>query len=566
LILCRFWGNYIASRDVIHFTNKISLTKSASLENFPTSTSIMFHNCHSPQAKRASIKFSIVTPSFRQVAHLRRCAASIADQVGDFEVEHLVQDAQSGVDFLEWAQNQDFSDWVSEADHGMYDAINRGFKRATGDIIAWLNCDEQYLPGALQQVATYFHNHPEVDILIGDVVLIDESMHPLAYRRSVLPSAGHIRYSHLSNFTAATFVRRRIIDDGLWLDTRWKTISDAVWMDSMLTAGYRAAVLPKPLALFSMLGSNLGQSTKLFYERTEWEQSLNCTNRWMRLYYICCFRIAKFLAGAYFLRRVSVAGYTEDVSQRRQTSCWLGGFWSHAKSHVDKQRLRDECRFSERPIKKELSSPLAYFFSAIALGLAFLSDMITTGESVKAPLVMIFAMLMLTLRAKTRDLVCISVLFFFCSAYSLRFRPPDIAIVRLLTFIITAILAYTSSTILRDLEKWMGVTVGLIRRIPQPIILTNRKGAVVLVNVAAESLLEQNESEFIGTNLSLIIEGVGINRMDCSINTWEDRPPTSKISLNPFIKGKAPKAITANVFMVGTGKRRLFGFSLQVDE
>lgn len=526
----------------------------------------MTNNTHPPEKKRNSIKFSIVTPSFRQVAHLRRCAASIADQVGDYEVEHLVHDAQSGADFLEWAQNQNFSDWVSEADHGMYDAINRGFKRAKGDIIAWLNCDEQYLPEALQQVATYFHNHPEVDILIGDVVLIDEGMRPLSYRRAVVPNTSHIRYSHLSSFTAATFVRRRIIDDGLWLDTRWKTISDAVWMDAMLAAGYRAAVLPKPLALFSMLGSNLGQSEKLFSERREWERSLNCTNRWKRMYHVYSFRIAKFLAGAYLPRCVTVDGYTENVSQRRQVSCWIGGFWSNAKSDVDKQRLRIDSSFSMRPVKKELSSARTFLYATLAIVLAFLSDMIPTGESVKAPLVLICAMLILTLRAKTRDLVYISVLFFLCSAYSLRVRPPDIAIVRLLTFIITAVLTYISSTILRDLEQWVGVTVGLVRRIPQPIILTDHKGEVVLVNAAAETLLEQKESKFIGVNLSPVIEGIGIDPIECSINTWEDRPPTSKINLNSMIKGESSKVIAAHVFMVGKGKRRLFGFSLQQDE
>lgn len=547
----------------IHVTNKNTSSQTSVLNQGRKVRGSEIKNDHSSESLRSRVMISVVTPSFRQVEYLKRCAASIADQEGDFELEHLVQDAESGHDFLQWAKQQDFSDWVSEADHGMYDAINRGFKRAKGDILAWLNCDEQYLPGALHEVASYFQNHPEVDILIGDVVLVDDRMSPLTYRRSVVPTTGHIRYSHLSTFTAATFVRRRIIDDGLWLATRWKTISDAVWMDAMLSAGYRAAVLPKPLALFSMLGSNLGQSVKLFQERKEWEQSMHCNSRWVRHYHVFRYRIAKLFAGAYIPRCVTVAGYVTNTSKRQLAKRWLSGFWSEAKSDVDQQRHQYESAFSARPVKKELATRYVFFYAFIAAGLGFLADMIPTGDSVKAPLVMIFALLILTLRSKTRDLAYISIFFFVCSVYSLRVRPLDIAIVRLLTFIISAILAYISASILRDLEQWMGVTVGLLRRIPQPVILTNREGEVVLVNSAAEQMLNHEESKLLGVNLSSLIEDASIDRMECLISTWEDRPPTSKIILSPLINDHTSRAIAANVFMVGRGERRMFGFSLQ---
>ena len=50
----------------------------------------------------------------------------------------------------------------------MYDAINRGFARASGDIVCWLNSDEQYLEGTLAKVADYFETHPDIDVLFGD--------------------------------------------------------------------------------------------------------------------------------------------------------------------------------------------------------------------------------------------------------------------------------------------------------------------------------------------------------------------------------------------------------------
>ena len=90
------------------------------------------------------LKFTIVTPSFRQLNWLKLCAASVDDQQG-VEVEHLIQDAQSGPELAQWVRDHSRARLFVESDTGMYDAINRGFRKATGDIVAWLNCDEQYL-------------------------------------------------------------------------------------------------------------------------------------------------------------------------------------------------------------------------------------------------------------------------------------------------------------------------------------------------------------------------------------------------------------------------------------
>ena len=195
------------------------------------------------------VKFSIVTPSFRQVDYLRLCARSVADQAGDFTHEHLVQDGGSGADFAAWAAEQGFADVLSEPDRGMYDAINRGFARAKGEILAWLNCDEQYLPGTLAKVAAWFAAHPDKDLLFGDVVLVAPDGIPLSYRQAVTPLPDHIRHCFLTTYSAATSVRRRVIDEGHWLDTNYRAIADAVWIEELLEAGYRPGVLNEPLAV-----------------------------------------------------------------------------------------------------------------------------------------------------------------------------------------------------------------------------------------------------------------------------------------------------------------------------
>jgi len=73
----------------------------------------------------------------------------------------------------------------------MYDAINKGLRHSSGEILAWLNCDEQYLPGALKVVGEFFDRHPEVDVLFGDIVLVDQHGGYLRHRKVQTPLLYH---------------------------------------------------------------------------------------------------------------------------------------------------------------------------------------------------------------------------------------------------------------------------------------------------------------------------------------------------------------------------------------
>ena len=100
------------------------------------------------------MRFSIITPSFRNSEWLKLCVASVADQQVD--LEHIVQDAGSDDGTLDWLLTDSRVKAFVEKDSGMYDGINRGLRKATGEIVAYLNCDEQYLPGALSAVKEMF--------------------------------------------------------------------------------------------------------------------------------------------------------------------------------------------------------------------------------------------------------------------------------------------------------------------------------------------------------------------------------------------------------------------------
>ena len=173
----------------------------------------------------SELRFSIITPSYRSSQWLRLCIASVADQQ-DVQCEHIVQDACSDDGTQEWLPRDSRVKAFIEPDQGMYDAINRGFERATGEILAYLNCDEQYLPGALKQVHDYFGAHPQVDAVVSDTVVTDRQGNYICHRYSLVPRRNQIwvRFPVLS---CALFVRRRVIKDmGIRFDTQWRDLGD----------------------------------------------------------------------------------------------------------------------------------------------------------------------------------------------------------------------------------------------------------------------------------------------------------------------------------------------------
>jgi glycosyltransferase involved in cell wall biosynthesis len=118
---------------------------------------------------------SIVTPSFQQGRFLARTLQSVISQ-GYPALEYVVRDGGSTDETVEVLERFDASltYWQSKPDDGQADAINRAFERTSGEIMAWINSDDILLPGALAYVARYFDEHPDVDVVYGHRVMIDE--------------------------------------------------------------------------------------------------------------------------------------------------------------------------------------------------------------------------------------------------------------------------------------------------------------------------------------------------------------------------------------------------------
>lgn len=121
-------------------------------------------------------RVTIVTPSYNQAAFLEETILSVLNQ--DYpNIEYFVMDGGSTDGSL--AIIQKYADrlagWVSEKDQGQTDAINKGFTRASGDILAWINSDDTYQPGAIREAVELLDQHPDWGMVYGDTSFIDEN-------------------------------------------------------------------------------------------------------------------------------------------------------------------------------------------------------------------------------------------------------------------------------------------------------------------------------------------------------------------------------------------------------
>lgn len=120
-------------------------------------------------------KISIITPSYNQAPYIEATLRSVLDEQDYPNLEYWVIDGGSTDGTLDILRRYEGRlRWISEPDGGQADAINKGMRLATGDILAWMNSDDLYAPGALRVAGEYFAAHPETMFLYGDALAIDE--------------------------------------------------------------------------------------------------------------------------------------------------------------------------------------------------------------------------------------------------------------------------------------------------------------------------------------------------------------------------------------------------------
>ncbi len=169
---------------------------------------------------------SIITPSFNQARYLEQTIQSVLGQ--DYpRIEYIVVDGAStdgSVEIIKKYESK-LAYWVSEKDSGQADAINKGLAKAKGEIVAWLNSDDYYLPGAVSAAVKTFDENPEIVLVYGNMLAVDEhgkAFNTLKYRQLTLQDL--LCFQIIGQ--PAVFFRREALEKSGMLDSTFHFLLD----------------------------------------------------------------------------------------------------------------------------------------------------------------------------------------------------------------------------------------------------------------------------------------------------------------------------------------------------
>lgn len=201
--------------------------------------------------------FTIVTASYNYGQYIGECLDSVALQEG-VELEHLVMDAGSSDHTAEVVARYPHATFFQEPDKGMCDGINKGFQRAKGKWVMWLNADDRLKPGALKAVKEFADATPEADVIYGAWDFVDAE--GKFERRMCLFPFRRLMLAHLGCYIGSTacFLKRETVTDaGFLLDLEYRICMDGELYARLAAANKKFSYLPCVLADFRRHGGNL---------------------------------------------------------------------------------------------------------------------------------------------------------------------------------------------------------------------------------------------------------------------------------------------------------------------
>ena len=248
-------------------------------------------------------RISIITPSFNQGRYLEQTIRSVLLQ-GYPNLEYVVIDGGStdeSVDILRYYDRW-LHHWISEPDRGQSMAINKGLRQSTGDIVAYLNSDDYYLPGALPAVAAAFSQMPPVDLIYARCRIVDESGEPTGEQFGSIHSFREIVdlwsvwWRRRQFVQPEVFWTRRIMEKIGLLDEELHYGMDYDYWTRMLHQGAQLAPLDYPVAAFRVHAKQksaaaeraaaelLSVVRKYLWERDSslpWSERFELQNHWL---------------------------------------------------------------------------------------------------------------------------------------------------------------------------------------------------------------------------------------------------------------------------------------------
>ncbi len=246
------------------------------------------------------MRFSIVTASFNQGRFIRECIESVRSQGVEFE--HIVVDACSTDETLDVLRDYPHLKWTSEPDEGQTDAINKGFRRATGDWMMWLNSDDYLRPGALKQVEDFIQSHKDADVVYGECVFVAEDGSVMKWKKQHRFSRSVLVFCGCYIPSTSCFYHRRVFERGVWLDPSFKVCMDFDFYVRIMEEGFRFEFIPEALANFRWHESNIST----VHAERRYEERQRVQRAWLRnhgLGWIGQTRTLLFLHYVFVLRR-----------------------------------------------------------------------------------------------------------------------------------------------------------------------------------------------------------------------------------------------------------------------
>lgn len=205
------------------------------------------------------LDFTIVTPSYKYARFIGECLASVACQKG-VSFEHLVMDAGSDDGTEKVVAEYPHARFYQEPDKGMSDGINKGFARAKGRWVMWLNADDRLKPGALAAVKQFAVERADADVIYGAWNYVDgegkfiRRMSLFPFHRRML-----VHYGCYIGSTACFYRRATTIERGEVLNVDFHYCMDGEYYARLASKGMRFEYLGRVLADFRLHGESISQ-------------------------------------------------------------------------------------------------------------------------------------------------------------------------------------------------------------------------------------------------------------------------------------------------------------------
>ena len=218
-----------------------------------------------------SKKVSIISPSYQSYPFIRENVESV-QRLGAPIYEHIIMDGGSKDETVKYLESLRLPYpllWVSEPDDGQTDAINKAIEKSSGEIVGWLNSDDEYCDSVLQEIMSLFDANPDVDIIHGDVLIIDEKSERIGLSKGKPVKSPKDLLTDNPIKQPGLFFRREVFETLGKLNVSLNYVMDREYWIRALLNGYKFHYLAKPLAKFRLIGG-----TKTFESnedfRLEW--------------------------------------------------------------------------------------------------------------------------------------------------------------------------------------------------------------------------------------------------------------------------------------------------------